>query len=140
MSRYIYSIVRCLPDPRTGEFMNVGAIAGDPLTGDWAIRQLSNTDRVRKFAGASALGAASDFIFNVGSEIDLNRQALDDGSDLLGEDWLARLHHDHRNVVQLSPPAPLIAQSAAQALEVIFNHMIIDRAAESRQPLVGKYH
>ncbi|GAA0977896.1 hypothetical protein GCM10009555_039870 [Acrocarpospora macrocephala] len=140
MSRYIYSIVRCLPDPRTGEFMNVGAVVGDPVTGDWAIRQLSNTDRVRKFAGAAAFGAASDFIFNVGSEIDLSRQALEEGCEPLSENWLARLHHDHRNVVQLSPPTPMVAQSARQALDLIFDKMIIDRAAESRQPPVTKYH
>ncbi|GAA0430547.1 hypothetical protein Acor_46260 [Acrocarpospora corrugata] len=140
MSRYIYSIVRCLPDPRTGEFMNVGAVVGDPVTGDWAIRQLSNTDRVRKFAGSSAFGAASEFIFNVGSQIDLSRQALEDGREPLGETWLARLHHDHRNVVQLSPPTPMVAQSAIQALDLIFDQMIIDRASESRQPQVTKYH
>ena len=39
MGRYVYSLVRCVPDPRTGEFVNVGAIAGDPFTGDWSVRQ-----------------------------------------------------------------------------------------------------
>jgi hypothetical protein len=82
MSRYIYSIVRCLPDPRTGEFMNVGAIAGDPATGDWAIRQLSNTERVRKFAGDKALKHALNFVYVPGSEIDQNLQELDEGASL----------------------------------------------------------
>ena len=50
MSRYLYSIIRCLPDPQTGEFVNVGVIAGDPATGDWAVRRLSNIERIRRFA------------------------------------------------------------------------------------------
>ena len=38
--RYVFSLVRCVPNPRTGEFVNVGAIAGDPESEDWSVRQV----------------------------------------------------------------------------------------------------
>lgn len=133
MSRYIYSIVRCLPDPRTGEFVNVAAVAGDPITGDWSYRQLSNLERVRKFAGHSALQAALSCLLKVGDQIDENRVALlEDQAEPLAEEWLERLHHDHRNVVQFSPPAPLLAEDAEEALGLIFEQLLIDPVASHR--------
>lgn len=136
MSRYIYSIIRCLPDPRTGEFVNYGAIAGNPVTGDWDIRQLSRTDRIRKFAPVLVLEVASSFMLQLGATIDAQRASS--GSEPLDEEWLQRLHHDHRNTVQLSPPAPILANSAQEALELIFEHMIIDPVTQPRQALTTK--
>lgn len=136
MSRYIYSIIRCLPDPQTGEFVNYGAIAGDPVTGDWGIRQLSKTDRVRRFAPVAVLDVASSFMLRLGTMIDAQRTPLE--NEILGEEWLQGLHHDHRNIVQLSPPAPILADSAQEALELIFQHMIIDPVTQPRQASMNK--
>ncbi|MFC7387015.1 DUF3037 domain-containing protein [Sphaerisporangium rhizosphaerae] len=139
LGRYIYSIVRCLPDPRTGEFVNVGAVAGDAATGDWAVRRLSNTDRIKKFAPASAIDVTDRFLARMSSEIGEAREALETGAGhTLSADWLAELHHDHRNVVQLSPPAPIVATHAEAALDIIFDHMIIDPASQRRQVAIGK--
>src|SRR5260221_14556979 len=114
MNRYLYSLVRCVPDPRTGEFVNVGAIAGDPVTGDWSVRQIANESRIRKFAGGASLDAAHSFLTRVGLQIDETRALMEDDAavTLLGDSWLQSLHHDHRNVVQLSPPAPMVAEDA----------------------------
>lgn len=132
MGRYIYSIIRCLPEPRTGEFMNVGAVVGDPTSGDWSIRQLSRTDRARRFAG-DAFEVAISFINRLGQELDARQEAMERGGDPLGEEWLTALHHDHRGIVQLSPPAPLIAEDSTKALELIFTHMIVETVAQPRQ-------
>ncbi|MFC3983010.1 DUF3037 domain-containing protein [Streptosporangium jomthongense] len=139
MSRYVYSIVRCLPDPRTGEFVNVGAVAGDPVTGDWTIRQISNLDRARKFAGTAALETAISQLIHLDEEIDRSRTALlEDHGEPLGEEWLLKLHRDHRNVVQFSEPAPLLAHSAEEALAFVFEHLIIDPVSASKHPSVTK--
>ncbi|GII80092.1 hypothetical protein Sru01_50740 [Sphaerisporangium rufum] len=139
MSKYMYSIVRCLPDPRTGEFVNVGAIAGDPAAGDWAVRRLSNTERIKRFASPAAIDVADRFLVRVSSEIAEAREVLEaEGTHPLGEGWLSGLHHDHRNIVQLSPPTPIVAGHAEAALDVIFRHMIIDPASQPRQVTVGK--
>ncbi|MGI5269235.1 DUF3037 domain-containing protein [Nonomuraea sp. CA-218870] len=106
MSRFVYSIVRCLPDPHTGEFVNIGAVAVDPLAGRWAVRQLSDTDRIRKFVGGPALEAATSCLLALGEKSDQNQAALmEDEAEPLGEDWLAKPHRDHRNVAQFSEPA-----------------------------------
>lgn len=140
MSRYIYSLVRCVPDPATGEFVNVGAIAGNPDTGDWSVRQVSNERHVRKLAGATELGAVHGFLARVGIEIDsMQALMLNDSVDLLGEGWLQDLYYDHRNVVQLSPPTPIVADNAEDALDVLFGRQIIDPVTQARDRVVTKH-
>jgi hypothetical protein len=140
MSRYVYSLVRCVPDPATGEFVNVGAIAGNPDTGDWSVRQVSNERHVRKLAGAAELGAVHDFLARVGGQIDSMQEVMLTGSaDLLSESWLSSLSRDHRNVVQLTPPAPIVADSAEAALDVLFGRQIIDPVSQSRVRAVTKH-
>jgi hypothetical protein len=56
----------------------------------------------------------------------------------VADEALAELHHDHRNIVQLSPPAPIVATHAEAALDIIFDHMIIDPASQRRQVTIGK--
>lgn len=125
LRRYVYSVVRCLPAPRTGEFVNVGAIAGDPASGDWAYRHLDTTERVRRFAGQSALAVALDYLRDLGERIDHSNAALRQGrSGSLPHNWLERLHRDHRNVVQFSIPAPVLADNSEEALAFVFAHVL----------------
>jgi hypothetical protein len=133
MSRYVYALVRCVPNPRTGEFINMAAIAGRPETGDWSVRQVSNESRVRKLAGAEELQAIHGFLARVGLEIDKQQFLFEEESgEPLSEDWLQQLYHDHRNVVQLSAPAPIVAESAEQALDTVFSRQIIDPISQQR--------
>lgn len=136
MNRYVYVLVRCVPEPRTGEFINMAAIAGRPEVGDWSIRQVGNESRVRKLAGAEELEAVHGFLARVGLEIDEQSLLFEEG--ILDESWLRRLHHDHRNVVQLSAPAPIVANSAEEALDIIFSRQIIDPVLQSRDFVTKK--
>ncbi|RKS77598.1 Protein of unknown function (DUF3037) [Motilibacter peucedani] len=133
MSRFSYSLVRCVPDPRTGEFVNVGAIAGSAEAGEWAVRQVSSEARVRKLAGPRELEAVHGFLARVGEQVDIQME-LDAGdvNESLPASWLEDLHHDHRNVVQLSPPAVVAASSAESALDLIFERMLIDPVSQPR--------
>jgi Protein of unknown function (DUF3037) len=140
MSRYIYSLIRCVPDPRTGEFVNVGAIAGDPSTGDWSVRQVSSENRVRKLASPAALQAVHGFLARVGDQIDSLQSGTFEGvGDLLEENWLDNLYHDYQNVVQLSAPAPILAEDAEQALEILFSRQIIDPVSQAREGSLTKH-
>jgi hypothetical protein len=140
MRRYVYALVRCVPDPRTGEFINIGAIVGDPESGDWSMRQVSNESRVRRLSGRPQLDAVHRFLTEVGIKIDESRALLDDvGTEgILSESWLEKLYLDHRNVVQLSPPTPMAAESAEQALDLLFKGQIIDPQMQSRESTVTK--
>jgi Protein of unknown function (DUF3037) len=141
VSRYLYALVRCVPDPQTGEFVNVAAIAGDPTTGDWSLRQVSNESRVRKVAGAAQLDAVHRFLTEIGLRIDEMRAQMEENSavTLLDDNWLQALYHDHRNVVQLSAPTPLVADDAEQALDVIFGRQVIDPLLQTREKIVTKW-
>lgn len=131
MHRYVYVLVRCVPEPRTGEFINMAAIAGRPEVGDWSIRRVGSDARARKLqAGTEVLGAVHDFLTRIGQEIE--DQPLLSNEAPLDENWLQRLYYDHRNVVQLSAPAPIVANNAEDALDAIFRHQIIDPVSQLR--------
>jgi hypothetical protein len=131
--RYFFSIVRCVPNPRTGEFINVGAIAGSSDAGDWAVREVSNEKRVRSLADGHDISTYHEFLVEAGLRIDRNAELVDEGrEDPLDEAWLQQLHHDYRNVVQLSPPSLVLAGSAESALDVIFENYVVDPTRPSR--------
>jgi len=136
MTRYVYATVKCVPDPRTGEFVTVGAIAGSPETGEWSLRQVSNEARVRRLANAKDLAVVHGFLGRVGQQIDEQREGLDDGASAsLSEIWLHELHDNHRNVVQLSRPTPMVANDVESALDQVFSQLIIEPVRQSRPTL-----
>lgn len=134
MTRYLFCIVRCVPNPKTGEFVNVGAIAGNPETADWAVRRVSSDSRALKLGTADSVAAVHTFLTRIGEEfqqLEVTTSEIPD-SFHLGEDWLRLLHHDQRNVVQLTAPAPIVATDAESALDVLFQNFIIDPVTRPR--------
>ena len=142
MYRHVYSTIRVVPNPASGEYANLGAIAGCDETGEWTIRSLQNESRARQFCGADALAAAHDFVTRVGMDIDSAEWFLDltdGGADTpvfieptVTEGWLRDLASRQRHVIQLSPPAPIMAESVEEAMDQIFRHMIKEPERRSR--------
>ena len=129
--RFIYSLIRFVPDPARGEFVNVGAIVGSEESSEWQVRQVENPRRARAIDENASLDAVWSFIDRVGVEVDSFEKATQSlfGPEVeLSEDWLRRLHADHQNIVQLSPPTPMVAESAYDALESVFDLMVLDPA------------
>jgi hypothetical protein len=129
--RFVYSVVRFVPDPARGEFVNVGAIVGSEESSEWQLRQIDNPVRARAIDDRRALDVVWSFLDRVGRDIDeyetATERLLFDGVEL-SEAWLERLFVDHRNVVQLSQPTPMIASSADEALDRVFEQLVIDPA------------
>jgi hypothetical protein len=129
--RYVYSVVRFVPDPARGEFVNVGAIAGSEDSSEWLWRQVENPVRARAVDDRKALEAVWAFLDRVGREMDDYERAhesLFEPPVELSEEWLQRLYAEHRNVVQLSPPAPMVASTADEALDRVLDQMVLDPA------------
>ncbi|MDE0169718.1 MAG: DUF3037 domain-containing protein [bacterium] len=127
--RFIYSLIRFVPDPARGEFVNVGAIVGSELSSEWQLRQVSNPARARALDDERSLDVVWAFCNRVGTDIDRfdeSLYSLFDPEVELSEDWLENLHTQHRNIVQLSPPTPMVANSADEALDRLFSQMILD--------------
>lgn len=138
---YVYSMVRYVPNPASGEFVNVGAIAGSDEAGDWSLRQADNPRRARYFGPADSLNATFAFLNDVGRRID-NYMTMPDEwpstrEEEVSEAWLRELHERYRNVVQLSPPTPIVADSAEEALVHVFDHLVSD-GATGRRPYVTR--
>jgi hypothetical protein len=134
MTRYVYSMVRFVPDPTTGEFVNLGAIAGSEETGDWSTRHVQNDRRARLLDPSAPLPAVYDFLDSINGQIEKSEWTFDSPDETddqspvmeLREEWLAQLYRRSRNVVQLSPPAPIIANSAEEALDLVFENLVND--------------
>lgn len=133
--RYVYSLIRFVPDPARGEFVNVGAIVGCEVSSEWQVRQIQNPMRARAIDEHGSLEAVWSFIDRVGVHIDdfeAATQSLFEPGVELTEEWLWQLHADHQNIVQLSAPTPMVAESADGALEQIFDLMVLDPATRKR--------
>lgn len=130
--RVIYSVIRFVPDPARAEFINVGAIAGSEEAREWDVRQIQNLARARSIDQRGSLDAVGSFIGEIGRRIDAFKESergLFPTAKPLTEAWLHSLHADHQNVVQLSPPTPMLAVGVEDALDTIFAEMILDPAS-----------
>src|SRR5215204_5890112 len=112
--RFVYSLIRFVPDPARGEFINVGAIVGSEESSEWQVRQIENPRRARFIDERRTLPVVWSFLDNVGRVIDEYEEAVNgllDPPVELSEAWLNQLYVDHRNVVQLSSPTPMVASN-----------------------------
>lgn len=134
--RYLYSVVRFVPNPASGEFVNIGAIAGSETRGDWSTRHVSRDRRALTIGRAESLSALYSFLAGVEERISLHDWALEVDDQLaepeLSEAWLYDLFYRYRNIVQLSQPAPMVADSAEDALDQVFEQMIHEPTIEHR--------
>lgn len=133
--RYLYSVIRFVPDVARGEFINVGAIVGGDSAGAWGIRQIENPARARTLDERDCLRAAWDFINEVGRLIDAHNAAsefLTKPPVELDEEWLHQVHYDQQGIVQLSEPCAISASGVDVALDDIFSMMILDPAKPER--------
>jgi hypothetical protein len=129
--RYLYSLIRFVPEPANGEFVVLGAVAGSDETSDWDIRQISNPVRARALDRRGALDLAWALIDGIGREIDRFEEStseLFEPEVRVSERWLWDMHLRHRNIVQLSAPTPMVAEAADEALDRIFDEMVVDPA------------
>lgn len=70
LMRFVYSIVRFVPDPARGEFVSVGAIVGSEESSEWQYRQVENPARARALDERQTLDAVWSFLDRVGRQID----------------------------------------------------------------------
>lgn len=132
---YRYWTVRFVPDPARGEFTNVGVIAGDD-DADWAVTL--DPRFVRNHGDFS-----SDL-----RELAPWRRALtrtvgdhaNGGLDPTASMSSAVLEHMRRrqsNVIQLAAPMPVIAPTAARAVELLYP-VLVEREGSSRRSALSR--
>ena len=73
------------------------------------------------------LGAAKAFTATLDEKVaDLDRPTFD--ADPPTTAWLGRLAADMNNIVQVSDPVPVVADSAEAALDLVFDRLLVDPA------------
>lgn len=127
--RFVYSVIRFVPDPARGEFVNVGAVVGSDLAGEWDMRMVASLRRARALDDAHTLKAVLFASDEIGQKIDQTNERegqLISNEDFATEAWLTTLWEQSNNIVQLSRPAPITADNAKQAMDVIFEELVVD--------------
>jgi hypothetical protein len=127
-----FSLIRFVPDPARGEFVNIGAVAGSDDAAEWELRLVSNLSRAKALDDRGVLSKAFEFAARLEDSI----ATLDDGiseEDVEGmsSTFLRRLSEDMQNVVQLSTPSPIAADGAEAALDLVFDQLVLDAAKKS---------
>lgn len=127
-----FSLIRFVPDPARGEFVNIGAVAGSDDAGEWELRLVSNLSRAKALDDRGVLSKA--FAYAAGLEDHI--AALDvlqrtGGAEPISAEMLRRQAAEMHNIIQLSPPAPVAADSAEAALELVFDQLVLDAARKS---------
>lgn len=129
--KYSYSVVRFVPDPVRGEYVNVGIVAGSDDASEWQLRTLENQKRARSLDEKGLLPLVWGFIDDIGRKIDQFDEAVQTSlfeveDEKPSERWLEQLSSESRNVIQLSPPAVIVAESVNEALDMLFEQFVVD--------------
>ncbi len=128
--RYMYWTLRYLPDAVRGEFVNIGLIAGRDGA-DWAIRSVSSFNRTSRLGGD--LSVARRWITSLKQDVnhsDVGQLAY--AGIGMNEQRLERMRALHNNSVQLSDPLPVIANSAREAVDLLFERLVVEPEPRSR--------
>lgn len=140
MNRYLYSIVKFVPSPIRGEFINLGIVAGCDETGEWRFCPLNRDGRRR------AKWIDDDKIFpNVAAELeridswvnDLSTLDYGDGNGP-SESWLLSTSRHSMNVIQFSYPRPAAAESVDDVVERLWTKFIVEPEPQERDGLSKK--
>lgn len=137
--KYLYSLIRFVPDPATGEFVVIGAIAGSDTSSEWELRTVGNWKRARAIDASHALVGSWDFVVSVERLLDAHDEWLESNTASdpgISEEWLMGIHRRYRGIVQLSRPMPISAESSSDALDFLFDHVLAgtDHASTITRP------
>lgn len=128
---YKFSMFRFVPDPARGEFINIGAVAGDDDSRDWGFRLIQNLSRAKAIDEGGRLRIALEFADEIVEHIAAADELVGISHEAMSSRLLDRWSSEMLNIVQLSEPRPIIAASAEEALDLVFAELVLDRAARS---------
>lgn len=127
-----YWTIRWVPDVIRGEYINIGVLVGDEARPDWAIRHVSNFKRANMLGGEA--GRAQSYLRALAHRVEDTLPPLGvfdhRPPPSYGEIERIRLHQS--NSIQLSPPRLVHADTANQALNIIYPLMVDEPEVQRR--------
>jgi hypothetical protein len=140
---YSYSVLRFVPDPARGEAVNLGLLVGDDDAREWELRLIQNFRRAKAVDDHGVLQLALSFVDQLETHIEALEQIPESSSVLpISSELVARFAGEMQNIVQLTPPVPVVAASAEEALDLLSDELLVDPAARryrflKKHPAVG---
>lgn len=136
MPKYQYSIIRFVPSPVRGEFVNLGLIIGSDQTGEWLIEVVSSMSRASRLDDDKVLSLLATDLSQLQSTIEsYNEPEMFERTVELSEDWLADLSRNSRNQLQFSHPNPVVAESIGSAFEKLWGRLIVESVPSKRNSI-----
>ncbi|GAA1908295.1 hypothetical protein GCM10009688_10520 [Arthrobacter gandavensis] len=138
---YQYWVVRYVPDPIRGEFVNIALLVGKDGH-DWAFRPVSNLQRASRLGGDPTiakywLGELEKMVGTLRAggapRSEPSLVLLADSERSLSAAAISRIASRLNNAVQISAPYPMEADSAAAGLSMLFEHLIADPQVKPRE-------
>lgn len=127
MPKYQYSIIRFVPSPVRGEFVNLGLLLGSDQTGEWLIKVVGSKSRAAKIDDDNLLPLVVTDLQRLESAVEgYTEPELFDPQVELSESWLAELARDSRNQLQFSYPNPVVAESIGEAFEKLWGRLVVE--------------
>ncbi|MFO1003848.1 MAG: DUF3037 domain-containing protein [Planctomycetaceae bacterium] len=138
-AKYQYSVIRFVPSPTRGEFVNLGVIVGSDATDEWTMELVGKKSRAAKLDDAGILPLVSTELERLQLRFPGDDEETSYGSGPeINEIWLAEMASQSRNVVQYTPPQPILAADAATAMEKLWNTFIVD-VRQKRESLSTRF-
>lgn len=136
MPKYQYSVIRFVPSPTRGEFVNLGIIVGSDATDEWTMDLVGKKNRAAKLDDAGILPLVSTELERLQLRFpsDDEETPFNNGPEI-SEVWLADMASQCRNVVQYTPPQPILASDATTAMEKLWTMFIVDHMRQKRESL-----
>jgi len=125
--KYLYSVIRFVPDPAIGERVNLGILVGSEDSNEWEICTVDDMSRAAELERSfetKVLPEVRDRLEHLAEELDTFTP--DAGSGFVPDEaWMRQLAYDNQNALQFDPPLPVLASSIDEALESLWNDLII---------------
>lgn len=133
--RYVYSVLRFVPDPTRGEHINIGLIAGSDEAGEWALKNVSRWARAHYIDDDKILPEVIRRIAELSTQCEAATDDARPGPNTrpsITEDWLLQFARDSGNILQLSPPIPVVADDSQEVFDLLWDRFIVEPGTKAR--------
>lgn len=137
--RHVFSVIRFVPNPVNGEFVNIGMLVGSQHTGEWKLGRVTKLARARRLGGRQSLESIVAYLDETATQLRMSvgphGHTQVDGTQV-DEAWLSDLARRQQNMVQFTSPLPVEAESCQEVFEMLWDRQIVTQ--ETRRRTTGK--
>lgn len=136
MAKYQYSVIRFVPSPVRGEFVNLGLLLGSDQTGEWLIEVVSSKTRAAKLDENNLLPIVATDLQRLQSTVEAYTDPdMFDPQVEISESWLSDLARNSRNQLQFTRPNVVVAAHINEAFEKLWSRLVVESLPAQRSSI-----